>query len=200
MGGIGSGGYEHQRTKGMVTNDRVLDIRFWQREGVMKPGLRFHLTWGQPENHLIPGVAVRVEEQRVILIYRYQQADGSMTVVKYSIALDWTLCPFGGRRSWFRCPKEGCDRRVAILYPSGCHFTCRHCQRLAYPSQRENATDRNLRRARKIARKLGSREGSINSFSDKPKRMRWRTYQGLVNDANAATLRAMRAVLNQAHY
>ena len=66
-------------------------------------------------------------------------------------------------------------------------------------SQRENAIDRNLRRARKIARKLSSREGSINSSSDKPKRMRWRTYQGLVNDANAATLRAMRAVLNQAH-
>ena len=49
MGGIGSGGYEHQRTKGTVTNDRALDIRFWQREGVMKLGLRFEVRWGQQD-------------------------------------------------------------------------------------------------------------------------------------------------------
>ncbi len=201
MGGIGSGGYEHKRTKGTVTNDRVLDIRYWQREGVMKPGLCFNLTWGQPENHLTPGVAIRVEEQRVILIYRCQQADGSLTLVKYPIALDWTPCPFGGRRSWFRCPTEGCGKRVAILHLDHrkAQFTCRHCQGLAYSSQRENAIDRNLRRARKIARKLVSQDYTITSSPDKPKRMRWRTYQGLLSDANAATLRAMQAVLNQAH-
>ena len=199
MGGIGSGWYEHQRTKGTVTNDRVLDIRYWQREGVMKPGLRFEVRWGQQDT-LILGVAVRVEEQQVVLAYRHSQSDGSLTQVEYPITLDWTPCPFGSQRPWFRCPTEGCGKRVAILHlDCNAQFTCRHCQGLAYSSQRENAIDRNLRRARKIARKLSSREGSINSSSDKPKRMRWRTYQGLVNDANAATLRAMRAVLNQAH-
>ena len=199
MGGIGSGGYEHQRTKGTVTNDRALDIRYWQREGVMKPGLRFEVRWGQQDT-LILGVAVRVEKQQVVLAYRHSRSDGSLTQVEYPITLDWTPCPFGSQRPWFRCPTEGCGKRVAILHlDCNAQFTCRHCQGLAYSSQRENAIDRNLRRARKIARKLSSREGSINSSSDKPKRMRWRTYRGLVNDANAATLRAMRAVLNQAH-
>ena len=200
MGGIGSGGYEHKRTKGTITNDRALDIRYWQREGVMKPGLRFEVRWGQQDT-LTLGVAVRVEQQQVVLTYRHSRSDGSLTQVEYPITLDWTPCPFGGRRSWFRCPTEGCGKRVAILHLDHrkAQFTCRHCQGLAYSSQRENAIDRNLRRARKIARKLGSHDCTITSSPDKPKRMRWRTYQGLLSDANAATLRAMQAVLNQAH-
>ena len=198
MGGIGSGSYERKHTKGMVTNDRTLDIRFWQREGVMKPGLRFEVRWGQQDT-LILGVAVRVEKQQVVLAYRHSRSDGSLTLVEYPITLDWTPCPFGGQRPWFLCPTENCGKRVAILYQGGPHFACRHCQQLAYSSQRENAIDRNLRRARKIARKLGSHDCTITSSPDKPKRMRWRTYQGLLSDANAATLRAMQAVLNQAH-
>jgi len=198
MGGIGSGGYAHQRIKGTVTNDRALDIRYWQREGVMKPGLRFEVRWG-PQCLLTLGVAVQVEEQRVVLAYRHSRSDGSLTLVEYPITLDWTPCPFGGQRPWFLCPTENCGKRVAILYQDGHHFACRHCQQLAYSSQRENPIDRNLRRARKINLKLGSRADSIHSSPDKPKGMRWRTYQGLLNDANAATLRAMRAVLSQAH-
>lgn len=199
MGGIGSGSYEHKRTKGTVTNDRALDIRYWQREGVMKPVLCFEVRWGQ-QDALTLGVAVRVEEQQVVLAYRHLQSDGSLTLVECPIALDWTPCPFGSQRPWFRCPAEGCGKRVAILYQGGSRFACRHCQGFAYPSQRENAIDRNLRQGRKIAQKLGSCDHTIASYPDKPKGMRWRTYQGLVNDANAATLRAMRAVLNQAHY
>ena len=200
MGGIGSGGYEHKRTKGTITNDRALDIRYWQREGVMKPGLRFEVRWGQQDT-LTLGVAVRVEEQRVVLAYRHSRSDGSLTLVEYPITLDWTPCPFGGGRYWFRCPTEGCGKRVAILHLDhrNAQFACRHCQRLAYSSQRENAIDRNLRRASKIKRKLGSHDRTITSSPDKPKGMRWRTYQGLLSDANAATLRAMRAVLNPAH-
>lgn len=47
MGGIrGSGSYERKRMKGTVTNDRALDIRYWNVEGVMKPGLRFEAAVG----------------------------------------------------------------------------------------------------------------------------------------------------------
>ena len=197
MGGIGSGGYEHQRTKGTVTNDRALDIRYWQREGVMKPGLRFEVRWGQQDT-LILGVAVRVEKQQVVLAYRHARSDGSLTQVEYPITLDWTPCPFGSQRPWFRCPAEDCGKRVAILHlDCNAQFTCRHCQGLAYSSQRENAIDRNLRRTRKIKRKLGGLEGPINSSPDKPKRMRWRTYERLTFEANAALFQAMRAVLDK---
>ena len=198
MGGTGSGGYAHQRIKGTVTNDRALDIRYWQREGMMKPGRRFEVRWGQ-QGALTLGIAVQVEEQQVILAYRYSRSDGSLMLVEYPITLDWTPCPFGGRRPWFRCPTEDCGKRVAILYQGGSHFACRHCQQLAYSSQRENDIDRNLRRASKIKRKLSNRDHAPTSCPDKPKGMRWRTYQGLLSDANAATLRAMRAVLSHAH-
>ena len=199
MGGIGSGGYEHQRMKGTVTNDRALDIRYWQREGVMKPGLRFEVRWGQQDT-LTLGVAVRVEEQQVVLTYRHSRSDGSLTLVEYPIILDWTPCPFGSQRPWFRCPTEGCGKRVAILHLDHrkAQFTCRHCQGLAYASQREDQVDRSLRRTRKIKQKLGGREGPINSSPDKPKRMRWRTYERLTSEANAALFRAMRAVLGKA--
>lgn len=69
---------------------------------------------------------------------------------------------------------------------------------LAYASPREDRIDRNLRRTRKINRKLGGREGSINSSPDKPKRMHSRTYGRLTFEANAALFQAMRAVLDKA--
>lgn len=196
MGGIGSGGYERQNVKHTVEEGRALDIRYWQREGLLKPGGRFNVLWGPP-GPLTLGVAVRVEEAQVVLAYRYLQDDGSLTPVEYPVALDRTPCPFGGQRTWFRCPTEGCGRRVALLHLGDFRFACRHCQQLAYSSQREDAIERNLRRARTINRKLGGSTDSIYSSPDKPKGMRWRTYEGLLSDANAATLRAMRAVLNQ---
>lgn len=197
MGSIGSGGYERKRTKGTVTNDRVLDIRHWQRERLMTPGQCFNLVWGQQDD-LILGVAVRVEEHQVVLAYRYPQEDGSWTLIENPVALDWVPGHFGGRRSWFRCPTEGCGKRVAILYLGGTRFACRHCLNLAYSSQRQNPVDRNLYRVSKIRSRLGEVE-RLGDFPKKPKGMRWRTYEGLLSDANAATLRAMRAVLSQAH-
>lgn len=195
MGGIGSGGYERQNVKHTVEEGRFLDIRHWQREGLLKPGLRFNLVWG-PSGQLTLGVAVRVEEHQVVMAYRYPQSDGSLTLVEYPVALDRTPGPFGGQRTWFRCPNEGCGRRVALLHLGDFRFACRHCQQLAYSSQREDPIDRNLRRVRKINRKLGGCADSIYSSPDKPKGMRWRTYEGLINEAEMAQFRAMRAVLD----
>lgn len=57
------------------------------------------------------------------------------------VYLDWTACHLGGQRPWFLCPTRGCGRRIANLY-GGAIFACRHCYRLAYPSQRETPDDR----------------------------------------------------------
>lgn len=197
MGGIGSGWYERRNVKPTVEAGRSLDVRHWQRRGLLKPGLQFNLQWGQ-QGRLTLGIAVRVDEHQVVLAYRYRHDEGSLIPVEYSVALDRTPCPFGGQRLWFRCPTEGCGQRVAILYQSGTRFACRHCQGLTYPSQRENTIDRNLRRARKISQRLGSLQDSLNSSGNKPKGMRWRTYEQLLSDASAATLRAMWAVIHRA--
>lgn len=195
MGGIGSGWYERKRTNGTVTHDRVLDINHWQRERLMKPGLRFNLIWGQQDKVTL-GVAVRVAEDRIVLAYRYSQDDGPLTDVEYPIALDRIPSHFGGRRCWFHCPTKDCGRRAAKLYLGGTRFACRHCLKLAYPSQRENPIDRNLHRARKIRSKLGEVE-RLGDSPKKPKGMRSQTYERLLNEAEMAQFRAMRAVLDR---
>ena len=159
---MGSGRYEHKRTKGTVTNDRALDIRHWQREGVIKPGLRFEVQWEQ-QGALTLGIAVRVEEQQVVLAYRHSRSDGSLMRVEYPITLGWTPCPFGSQRPWFRCPTEDCGKRVAILHLDhrNAQFTCRHCQGLAYASQREDRVDRSLRRNLDILPALKDGDSSV---------------------------------------
>ncbi len=196
MGGIGSGWYERRNVKPTVEAGRSLDVRDWQRRSLLKPGLQFNMQWGQ-QGDLTLGVAVRMDEHHVVLAYRYRCDDGSLVPVEYSVALNRTDCPFGGQRAWFQCTTEGCGRRVAILYLGDFRFACRRCHGLAYSSQRENAIDRNLRRARKIRRKLGDLQDSLSSSSDKPKGMRWHTYNQLLSDANAATLHAMWAVIDR---
>ncbi|MGR3291959.1 MAG: hypothetical protein ACU0C9_12300, partial [Paracoccaceae bacterium] len=55
-----------------------------------------------------------------------------------------------------------------------------HCHRLAYPSQRECASDRATRRADNIREKLGWPGGIIEGSGwGKPKGMHWRTYERL---------------------
>ena len=67
---------------------------------------------------------------------------------------------------------------MAILYGGGI-FACRHCYRLAYPSQRESPDHRALRRADRIRARLGWEPGILNGDGCKPKWMRWRTFQRL---------------------
>jgi len=102
---------------------------------------------------------------------------------EYPVYLDWTGQHFGGQRVWFRCPAQGCARRVAILY-GGVIFACRHCHQLAYDCQRETADDRATRRADTILRRLGWEPGILNGEGWKPKGMHWRTFERLRAEHN----------------
>ena len=67
-----------------------------------------------------------------------------------------------------------------MLY-SGIRFCCRICWRLTYGSQYINWWERARNRSEKIRAKLGQ-AGFIavnEGFPDKPKWMRWRTYERL---------------------
>lgn len=112
------------------------------------------------------------------LIYRHRGGGGEWKDENYPVWLDWTRCNLGGHRLWFRCPARGCGRRAAILY-GGAIFACRHCYRLAYPSQRETGYDRAARRADRIRKKLGWGPGILNGNGSKPKGMHWRTFERL---------------------
>ena len=93
--------------------------------------------------------------------------------------------PFGGLRWWFLCPRR--NRRVRTLYLplGGCHLWSRRAYRLAYASQRETEYDGALRRARKLYLRLGG-DPADDEYPDKPKRMRWTTYNLLMDKLAAA--------------
>ena len=86
------------------------------------------------------------ESDRVVLNYRYREQGDEWLPQEYAVMLERTPCHYGGERVWFRCPRMGCGRRVAILYAAK-YFVCRHCLRLAYESQREQPHDGAMARA-----------------------------------------------------
>lgn len=172
MGGYGSG---RQWGKDTTNSRRPLDIRELHRDGLLTPGRVFSWNWLR-NGETVASIQIRIEAERLILNYRSQSDGGEWQAMEYPVYLEWTPCTLGGRRAWFRCPAQGCGRRVAILY-SGTVFACRHCYQLAYPSQRETWDDRAARRAGRIRDKLGWEPGLLNGNGWKPKGMHWRTFE-----------------------
>ncbi|MBX7135022.1 MAG: hypothetical protein K1X67_20335 [Fimbriimonadaceae bacterium] len=56
---------------------------------------------------------------------------------------------------------------------------------MAYACQREAPDDRAARRADRIRKRLGWQPGILNGKGDKPKGMRWRTYERLTAEHDA---------------
>lgn len=179
MGGMNSGRRD-QGGKKTTEDCRFLDVRKFQRDGLLKNGKSFGWNWTR-NGEKMASIQVQVKDNRVILDYRHQWNGSEWKNQNYPVLLEWTPCNYGGLRAWFKCPASGCGRRVAKLHlGSAGIFACRHCDQLAYASQRENADDRATRQAAKIRDRLGWQPGILNGPGDKPKGMHWRTYQRLV--------------------
>jgi hypothetical protein len=188
MGGYGSG-----RSGGrvLVENALRIDVDAMIRRGCIRPGahlagemrfvfdeqelaVRFESLVGHPENSWIR--------------LKYAIADywtGDEHEIDDQIFLIGTQPPFGGMRWWFECPRSG--RRVRKLYlPLGArHFRSRLAYRLAYACQCETLEDRATRRARKLCRRLGG-DPDADTYPDKPRRMRWKTYSQMMEKLIAA--------------
>jgi hypothetical protein len=177
MGGIGSGQYSRYGASHTTDDYRLIDVRRWQRDGLLTPNKTFSWRWSR-HGEEVASIRVSTEVNRVTLTYRHRNGGGDWKDKSYPVWLDWTPCNYGGQRAWFRCPASGCGRRVAILY-SGSIFACRHCHQLAYQSQREQAHDRTTRRADKIRERLCWESGILNGNGQKPKGMHWRTFEQL---------------------
>lgn len=187
MGGIGSG-RRNQAGKDTVDDCRSLDVRRWGRDGLLTSGLFFTVNWTR-NGETVASMQVRTEADKLTLTYKHGHRGGLWQAMEYPVWLSWTACTYGGRRAWFRCPVDGCGRRVALLYlgASGV-FACRHCNRLVYPCQRERADDRAMRQADKIRQRLDWEAGIMNGKGPKPKGMHRRTFERLntKHDAFAA--------------
>jgi len=183
MGGRGSGRRWHYGANDTTNQYRALDVRRWQRDGLLTPGRAFNWRW--TVNGIdAASIDIQTEVDRVILSYRTRSNGGEWQPVEYPVTLEWTPCNFGGQRPWFRCPVRACGRRVAILF-GGSIFACRHCHKLAYECQREIDAYRAIRRADRIRTRLGWEPGILNGDGLKPKGMHWRTFERLTAEHDA---------------
>lgn len=182
MGGIGSG-RRNQGGRATTSDRRPLDIRRFQRKGLLTPGQCFMWQW-TCNGRAVATIGIKSETGKLILHYRDQKAGGEWREMQYPVKLEWTSCHLGGQRAWFLCPAQGCGRRVAILY-AGSIFACRHCNQLAYACQRETLDDRAARRADTIRRRLGWEAGILNGEGIRPKGMHQHTYERLRAKHNA---------------
>lgn len=176
MGGIGSGrGF--QGGKITTSNMLALDVRKLHRKDLLVPGRTYNMHWKlNGENQA--AIQIQVEFDYVILNYRYPIDNGAWQSMEDRIYFEWTNCHFGGQRVWFRCPRNGCGRRTAIVYGDS-KFQCRHCHKLVYACQRENDDYRPIRQADAIRKRLGWQNGIANREGGKPKGMHWRTFHKL---------------------
>ena len=159
-----------------------VDVRDWQRRGLLDRGNRFTWEWSR-DGEKIASIGVCAADDAVVLDYRSRRPGEDWRDVEDHIWLNRTECHLGGERIWFQCP--GCGRRCAKLYLAG-RARCRQCLNLAYESQRENRSDRSLRKAQNIRRQLGGSASLLEHFPGKPKGMHWRTYWRLRDKAEVA--------------
>jgi hypothetical protein len=98
--------------------------------------------------------------------------------VRSTVQLDRRPCRFGGTRAYFVCPT--CPRRTLRLAVRPQGLRCGSCAQITWASRRETPTRRLIRKANKIALRMG-----MDYFGDPPKRpphMRPETYAGLLSE------------------
>ena len=164
--------------KPLTDQREQLDIRWMRRMGYLDPGAEFSLSWKRGSGEI---GKVEAHFTRTAMTVRWSAPRGHRG--EHEIAIDRRPCNYGGERYWFRCPGGGCGRRVAVLYRAADGFACRDCCRLAYRTQREEGSARQLRRASAIRRRLGA-SGNLHalltdSFPAKPKGMHHKVYKDL---------------------
>ena len=145
---------------------RSIDVRRWQREGILQPGRRGGWAWTDPDTgNQTASIGYSTEPEAVVLDYR--MGDKPM---RQRLPMLATPCHFGMKRQWFACPN--CARRVAVPFLRANGFLCRLCNRIVYASQSEDALARMWRKQAKIERRLGKN-------LQRPKGMHGSTYAKL---------------------
>jgi hypothetical protein len=160
-----------------------LDASTLRRMGGLAPGAVADLTWTDGCGERIG--AIRTMRSRdtaapvLTLVYCARtDAAGAWTEIRARTCLDATPCAYGGERLWFTCP--GCRHRRRVLYCHRARFRCRQCHDLAYPSTCEDAHDRSIRRETKLQTRLGASRDGLFCVPEKPRGMRWHTYERAV--------------------
>lgn len=134
------------------------------------------------KNNRRPSFFVEDENRYFRCITLDEYLEISTEIVNYVIPYEKQPCHFGGFRYFFRCPLQNCNRRMRKLYYYRGVFACRKCLNLCYFSQTVKPSWRLSFQNEKIHKKLKKLGGSI---FDKPKWMRWKTFDKLLEKERA---------------
>lgn len=187
MGGYGSGGHRWGRTRVTVESCFRFDAKMLRAFLNAAPGAHLSASWGWSDN--------RGETARARTDYRAGDSFFTLRVMRdgateaQQIAISFSPCHFGGRRVWLHCPR--CARRVFRLYlythfyageKRLNRFWCRACMCGGLSYYLRNTKERlriGQERALRVKRKLGNTADLWDFLPDKPRGMRWRTYDRL---------------------
>jgi hypothetical protein len=190
MGGTGSGNHGGRPT---IENALKLDLHHLIRNSFFRPSATVtgSLTWTDISSGQLRaaiGYEAHLGDEHGWVRLRYTTTNhwsGEKTQHDYRVELTTTPQPFGGRRWWWVCPRRG-DLVSKLYKPNAAGiFASRKAHRLAYRSQRQTPHDRALSQAFKRRRRLGS-NGGIGAHIDKPKGMRWATFDRKMEQVEAA--------------
>jgi hypothetical protein len=204
MGGFGSGRYGAPPTA-EATASYILDASILTT--ALRRGSRLSGTIQFGERFPV-GVVIDVsdpEDPRLELVHATRDDREPDRTIHDLIRLTWTVPTYGGRRWWFLCPRTHRMTTKLYLPNGGWHFWSRQAYGLGYACQREARFARLQRRAAKLNRQLGGEGWSTwNEPPDKPKWMRWRTYErkyekwvDVVERADQAFVDSVMPILNR---
>ncbi|MGE0408097.1 MAG: hypothetical protein AB7P23_02405 [Amphiplicatus sp.] len=128
------------------------------------------------------------ERDEFSAFYVWKGNDDGAGPIRSTVRLERRPCRFGGTRAYFICPL--CARRTLRLAVLPRGLCCGTCGRITWASRRETETQRLVRKANKIACRLG-----LDYFGDAPKRpshMRAETYAKIM-----AELEPLKAEINR---
>lgn len=152
-----------------------VEIGRWHRGGYLHAGRSFTWSWHHSDEPT-GNIGVVVHGADSLALQYMVGSDDQRRDASQTIRLAHTACNYGKSRPWFVCPV--CQRRAGVLYMRAGRFACRHCQRVAYSSQAEDAMTRTWRLQRRI-------EETIGEDWQRPSGMRHRTYARLLNQLEA---------------
>jgi hypothetical protein len=190
MGGTGSGRYGGRPT---VEAALKLDLHHLIRTGSFRPDATVtgSLAWTDGytgEHRASIGYEATMGDERGWVRLGYTTTNhwtGQTTQHDYTVELATTPQPFGGRRWWWVCPKRR-DLVAKLYMPSGgVIFASRKAHRLAYRCQRQSPYDRAISQGFKHRQRLGAK-GGIGDPIDRPKGMRWATFDRKMKQVEAA--------------
>ena len=115
---------------------------------------------------------------------------GGVAEHSYRVGIEAVAMPLGGVRWWWSCPWSGVLCADLFLPQGGARFASRKAHRLAYAVQRMTPRDRQITRLRRQRVRLGGSVNVLAPMPDKPKWMRWRTY-----DRKLAAMESVRAAV-----